>query len=54
VVLEPFFIPFVEILLGVVSVTAMILPYLGHRCHASGRLVVDPGEYWNLHSFYID
>jgi hypothetical protein len=54
VVLEPVFTSFVETLLGVVSVAAMILLYLGHRCHATGRLVVDPGEHWNLHSFYSD
>jgi hypothetical protein len=39
---EPVFTFFVETLLGVVSVAAMILLYLGHRCHASGHLAVDP------------
>jgi hypothetical protein len=52
--LELVFTPFVGTLLGVVSVAAMILLYLGHRCHASGLLVVDPSEHWNLHSFYSD
>jgi hypothetical protein len=42
VTLEPVFISFVEALLGVISVAAMILLYLGHKCHPSGHLVIDP------------
>jgi hypothetical protein len=45
VVLEPVFTYLVETLLGVVSVEAMILLCPGHKCHTSGRLVVDAGEH---------